>query len=125
MLSVSIPGEPKGPASSRSKAPVKGGRSVSSSVNVGPNDVDGPVSAKERAARNNTSMEELDRMLENDALVLMNMKKDLEITQKAEIEKAYANLSAIQKEHDTLKRDNNLKEMALRKLMDSCLTLEG
>jgi hypothetical protein len=70
-------------------------------------------------------MEELDRMLENDALVLMNMKKDLEITQKAEIEKAYANLSAIQKEHDTLKRDNNLKEMALRKLMDSCLTLEG
>ena len=124
MLSVSLPGEPKVPASSRSKAAVKGGRSIAASVNGDPSTVDAPVTAKERAARNNTSMEELDRMLENDALVLMNMKKDLEITQNNEIGKAFANLSAIQKEHDTLKRDNNLKEMTLKKLIDSYDALE-
>ena len=69
-------------------------------------------------------MEELDKLLEKDALMLMNMKRDLEETQKQEITKSFGTLQSMQKEHDTLKRENNLREKCLHSKVDSYLVLE-
>lgn len=85
----------------------------------------GHVTAKERSQKNNTSMEELDRLLEVDALVLTNMKKELEITQRAELDKAFILIANLQKEYDTIKKDNSLKEKTLQNLIDSYQVLEG
>ena len=119
MLSL-VPGEPKAPQSSKHKLNFRSNRNVNTASTSGPSS-DNHVnpSAKDKSSRNNTTMEELDKMLEKDALILVNMKKELEKTQKAEIDKSFIALGNLQKEHDMLKKDNDLKRKTLQKNIDN------
>ena len=119
MLSL-VPGEPKAPQSSKQKLNFRSNRNVNTASTSGTS-ADNHVnpSAKDKSSRNNTTMEELDKMLEKDALMLVNMKKELEKTQKAEIDKTFIALSNLQKEHDMLKKDNDLKRKTLQKNIDN------
>lgn len=57
-------------------------------------------------------------MLEDDALVLLNMKKDITNSQKDELLKIKMTVLSIKKEHDTIHVANNLKETQLKSLQD-------
>ena len=108
-----FPGEPSGPPPSKSG--VKAGRSVSSNP-------DNSMTAKAKSQRNNTTMADIDRLLEEDAVLLMNMRRDLETAQKNEVSKSYDHLREIQKKHDNLHRENNLRE---QKLLNAKNVLSG
>jgi len=53
-----------------------------------------------RQKRVNTNMDDLDRLLEKDAIELLNMKKDISAAQKAEIDRALKSLNDKKKEYD-------------------------
>ena len=119
-MSIFFPGEPTGPPPSKHNSTVgvgglKAGRSVSSNP-------DNSMSAKAKSQRNNTTMADIDRLLEKDAVVLMNMRKDLETAQRNEITKSYNHLQEIQKKHDALHRENNLRE---QKILNATNVLNG
>ena len=110
-----FPGEPSGPPPSKINGGLKSGRSVSSYP-------DNSMSAKAKSARNNTTMADIDKLLEEDAVVLMNMKRDLEKAQQNEIRKSFIHLQEIQKQHDTIHRENNLRE---KQLLNATNVLNG
>ena len=66
----------------------------------------------------NASIEELDQILEDDALVLLNMKKDITNSQKEELLKLKMSVLSIKKEHDTIHVANNAKETQLKSIQD-------
>lgn len=70
-------------------------------------------------------MEELDQMLEDDALVLLNMKKDITISQKEELLKMKENVLSIKKEHNALLVVNTALDKTLRSLADKQAALDG
>lgn len=83
-----------------------------------------PSKAKEKSTEHAT-IEELDQMLEDDALVLLNMKKDITNSQKEELLKLKASVMSIKKEHDTIHVANNLKEVQLKALKDKQIALSN
>ena len=72
-----------------------------------------------------TSIEELDRMLEDDALALLNIKKEINNSQTEELEKLRGSLLAIRKEYDNYFVANNAKEKELQALLDKYNSLVG
>lgn len=72
----------------------------------------------------NASIEELDQMLEDDALVLLNMKKDITNAQKEELQKLKDTVLSLKKEYDTIYVSNNLKERTLKSIKDKEITLQ-
>ena len=137
MLSI-VPGEPPGAPSTKSmfsgrkqhtKSKSQGAINTSlathgknASSNKSKSGDEKTVSHKKK---NNTSLDELDRMLENDAFALMGMQKELELSQQAEVEKSNNLLKDLKKEFDTLKIDNELKEKILLSNQDAYRTLCG
>lgn len=85
-----------------------------------------PEEKKEKTAKVKkiTDMDEIDRMLENDAMDLMNMKKDLVQVQEAEIHKSQRLLNQIQRQYDTLHIANNLKEKEHQSNLDAIKALK-
>jgi chromosome segregation ATPase len=73
----------------------------------------------------NATIEELDHMLEEDALVLLNMKKDITHSHNDELLKLKLSVLAVKKEYDVLHVENDLKERQLQALRDSEHTLTG
>lgn len=58
----------------------------------------------------NASLEELDKLLEDDALALLNIKKDINDAQVQELAKLRLSLISSKKEYDSLLISNNIKE---------------
>lgn len=73
----------------------------------------------------NATIEELDQMLEDDALVLLNMKKDITNSQKDELLKLKESVLTIKKEYDVIHVANNAKEVQLKALEDKFQTLNN
>lgn len=71
----------------------------------------------------NATIEELDQILEDDALVLLNMKKDITNSQKDELLKIKMSVLTLKKEYDTLHVANNYKETQLKSVQDNYTTL--
>jgi DNA repair exonuclease SbcCD ATPase subunit len=84
----------------------------------------GEVTKKQRAKKPAT-LEDIDKILEKDALDLTNMKREVIEAQNAEINKAQAALTAIQREHDAIRVANNTKEKELNHIMDTIRTLSN
>jgi len=78
---------------------------------------------KPRLKKNTATVEDIDRLLESDALALMNMKKELEDSQKSEILKSQSFLRNLQKEFDALKIENDTKTKELINYRDKYNTL--
>lgn len=62
----------------------------------------------------NASIEDIDKMLEDDALAMLNIKKELNNVQIEELEKLRTSLRATKKEYDNLYVGNNFKETELK-----------
>lgn len=73
----------------------------------------------------NASFEELEKMLEDDALALTNMRKDISNAQNEELSKLKANLMAVQKDYDTARIANEHKEHELKQMTTQYDTLIG
>jgi len=71
-----------------------------------------------------TNIDELDRILEADTQVLMNMKKDIHESQHQEVLKAEKSIAELKKMHDALYINNNMKEKQLKSYYDKIKTLE-
>jgi hypothetical protein len=80
--------------------------------------------AKSPRTRVGNNMDDLARMLENDELALLNMKKDITEVQKIEIAKGRKQLMEIKKEHDAIFIINTMREKEVKDLHDRCKTLE-
>lgn len=70
-------------------------------------------------------LSDLERMLENDVLDLINMKRDITDAQKEEMNKAYRRLLEMKKEHDALYISNNIKEKELNGYHDKIKVLDS
>lgn len=86
--------------------------------NTNGNDNEPIISSRTRGKKFNSSLQDLDKLLDNDAVALLNMRKDLTLAQENEINKARVNLLNIQKEFDFLKNSNQNKESQLLKYID-------
>ena len=84
----------------------------------------GAQSEKERAFHANTSIEEIDRMLEDDAFALLHIKKEITKSQQEELVKLRAAVLAIKKEYDTIFIQNNLLEKEVASYSVKIGTLE-
>lgn len=116
----SVASEPK--VSPRSvRTPVHPGRKLVSQPKV--HQLSKKDSARGKKGTENATIEELDQMLEDDALVLLNMKKDITNSQKDELLKIKMTVLSIKKEHDTIHVANNLKETQLKSLQDKYTAL--
>jgi chromosome segregation ATPase len=73
----------------------------------------------------NASVDELDKMLEDDALALLNIKKEISAAQEEELEKIRMSVLMIKKEHDSHYVSNNSKEKQLQDLLDKYNALVG
>mmetsp|Transcript_10429 Transcript_10429/g.15869 ORF Transcript_10429/g.15869 Transcript_10429/m.15869 type:complete len:622 (-) Transcript_10429:279-2144(-) len=85
----------------------------------------GDLDARARGKKMNSSISDLDKLLENDATALLNMRKDISHAQSLEVDKARATLAALQKEYDGIRTTNVLKEKELAGVMDDKKVLEG
>lgn len=101
--------EPKAPQ--RTGKFQKGGRRLVSQAPppIPPTNL-GPSNNEKINFNSESSVEELDKMLEADALALFNIKKDINQTQFDELEKVRHNLMMIKKEYDNLVVVNSLKQ---------------
>lgn len=116
--------EPKAPP--RSAKFQKGGRRVVTSAPSSQVPEKKAESARDRPKfTGDASIEELDRMLEDDALALLNIKKEITNAQKDELEKARMSSLAIRKEYDNLFVANNAKEKELHAFIDRYNSLVG
>ena len=70
------------------------------------------------------TMEEMDRRIEEDALALINMKREILESQKAEVGRAQQKLAVIRKEHDTLHMGNERLQLQIGQILDRANTLE-
>ena len=71
------------------------------------------------------TIDELDRRVENDALDLLNMKKEIAIQQKLEVKRAMQRLLGVKKEYDVMKAENNVKHSQVKRVKDETLSLRG
>lgn len=71
----------------------------------------------------NTTIEELDQMLEDDALILINMKKDINKAQKEELMKLQQVVLNVKKEYDLLHAQNSSKQKYIQSVHDKKITL--
>lgn len=78
-----------------------------------------------RQKRVNTNMDDLDRLLEKDAIELLNMKKDISAAQKAEIDRALKSLNDKKKEYDVIISYNELKEKEIKGYNDKLISLNN
>ncbi len=116
--------EPKAPP--RSAKFQKGGRRVVTSAPSGQPPEKKTESVRDRPKfTGDASIEELDRMLEDDALALLNIRKEITNAQKDELEKARMSLLSIRKEYDTLYVANNSREKELNSCVDRFNSLMG
>ena len=72
-----------------------------------------------------TNIDELDRILEADTQVLMNMKKDIHESQHQEVLRVEKGIAELKKLHDALFINNNVKEKQLKSYYDKIKTLEA
>jgi chromosome segregation ATPase len=73
----------------------------------------------------NATIEEMDQMLEEDALVLLNMKKDITVSHNEELLKLKLSVLAVKKEYDLLHVENEFKERKLQAVRDKEMALSG
>jgi hypothetical protein len=78
-----------------------------------------------RVASENSSMEELERMLEDDALALSNMRREISESQKHELLKLQEARIAEQKEYDLARIANEHRENELKSLITQLRTLQS
>ena len=99
------------------KPPRSGGRRII-------NNLDSVTKPKERTETiaikitDSTTMEELDHILEEDALKLINMKKDVYSAQQEELSKLKMSVMSVKKEYDNLRAMNTYKEKSLQSVSD-------
>lgn len=74
---------------------------------------------------NNASIDELDKMLEDDALALLNIRKEITHAQADELEKVRITVTTLKKEHDHYHVHNNMKEKQFHSFLDQFNTLIG
>ena len=78
-----------------------------------------------RGRKQVTNADDVDKLLENDAAALQNMRKDIQDAQEKEMVKARAFLSSLQKENNGLKISNDAKSKQYAELIDTRATLEA
>jgi chromosome segregation ATPase len=83
------------------------------------------VNSGKRGRKPNVDVNDLDKMLENDAAALQNMRKDIQKAQEAEMGKCRTNLSAMRKEYDTLCTTNTKYAHDIAELRDTKIILDG
>lgn len=83
------------------------------------------VNGGKRGRKPNVDVNDLDKLLENDAAALQNMRKDIQRAQEAEMAKCRTNLASIRKEYDTLCTINTKHAHQLAELKDTKIILEG
>eukprot|EP01031_Cornospumella_fuschlensis_P034433 gene34433-41675_t len=66
----------------------------------------------------NTSIDEIDKILEADAIALLNIKKEISLTQNEELSKLQDSLLSVRKEYDALLVANNSKEREYMSMVD-------
>lgn len=80
---------------------------------------------KSKATLGNASLEEIDKILEDDALALLNIKKEITAAQTEELLKIQAALLMTKKEYDSIVVQNATKERELDALRIQCQSLVG
>lgn len=80
---------------------------------------------KAKLALGNASIEEIDKILEEDALALLNIKKEIGTAQTEELHKIQDALFSTKKEYDNIVVSNSAKERELQKLRDQWAALTG
>ena len=80
---------------------------------------------KEKKSHQGASLEELDRLLEEDALELMNMRRNMAGAQAIELQKAQRMLATMKTEYNELKIKNDEKELVVRKVNDKIVELQA
>jgi chromosome segregation ATPase len=101
-----------------------GGRRLVSSTGGGDQQQQqSPRSAVKRSPRVQT-MEDMDKRIAQDALTLINMKREIVESQKAEVVKAQSLLAAIRKEHDTLHVSNERLLSQINSILAKANSLE-
>ena len=83
------------------------------------------IGGSKRNRKPNVDVSDLDKLLENDAAALQNMRKEIKNAQLAEMENARANLAVIRKEYDTLSTYNAKHAHQIAELRDKKIVLEG
>lgn len=122
MFTSVVPGQPSKPAgsqSSRGKSNVSGGRKITAAKSKEA----APVPEAKKRKKGPTTMDDLDRILQNDHVALLSMKKDIGDAQKQEITKSIKELLRLQQEYDTLLLSNNKKDKELADVKDSITQL--
>jgi len=71
------------------------------------------------------TMEDLDRIVEEDELDLINVKRDIKANQKHEISNQQRRLMVLKKQHDNLHSDNNAREKTCKNLLDKVLMFKN
>jgi chromosome segregation ATPase len=74
---------------------------------------------------NNASLDEIDKILEDDALALLNIRKEISGAQFEELEKIRLTVLSIKKEFDQYHVGNNMKEKQVQDLCDQYTALVG
>jgi chromosome segregation ATPase len=74
---------------------------------------------------NNASLDEIDKILEDDALALLNIRKEISSAQIEELEKIRLTVLSIKKEYDQYHVGNNMKEKQVQDLCDQYTALVG
>jgi chromosome segregation ATPase len=82
-------------------------------------------STRARGRKQNANADDVDKLLENDAAALLNMRKDIQIAQEKEMVKARAYLASLQKENNVLKISNDAQSKQYAELVDTQATLEA
>lgn len=135
MFTRSIATEPS--VSARSEKFQKGGRKIvksdgSTVISKGKaNKINERLLAKKEppkprsAAAENVTMEELDQILEQDALALLNIKKDIGSAQEVELKKLQDKLMKTKREYDALHMENTAKQRQLDAMKIKASTLQG
>lgn len=103
----------------------KSGRRLVTSAPSGQYANDKKDEEKKIKISNNASLDEIDKILEDDALALLNIKKEISNAQDEELEKIRMAVLSIKKEYDTYYVNNNNKERQLQNLIDQYNTLMG
>lgn len=81
--------------------------------------------SRSRGRKQIVNADDVDKLLENDAAALLNMKKEIQIAQENEMIKARAYLASLQKENNSLKISNDAKTKQHAELVDTQATLEA
>jgi chromosome segregation ATPase len=73
----------------------------------------------------NASMEEIDKMLEDDAFALLNIKKEITNSQQDELTKLRVAVMAAKKEYDSMHIANNILEKEVNSFQAKIISLQG